>query len=324
MTIAASDGTRLAVISSFGFEVESGSENAFRLSLPIEDRGLVSEGCFVYVDGTDVGGVVDSSGVDYSRPDPASVFVGRTWRGILARRVVVPGGDRYHAAGDANRAIERLLGHVGVGWPFEAEAADCGVEVECDLPRFCTLLEGLERMLGSGGLSLSVTRAYGRVTLSARQAREEAVITPESCSLSYMHDSRPVNHLVCAGEGEGGERAVVHLYADASGAVSREQSLFGLDEVAELYSFTTADEGQLVEYGSERLSGYQVFNTASAEAPEGLGLQVGGRAVVRIPGIGKSVSMVVESASLVVEDRRGIETYSFGDDMTVKEARLWP
>ena len=58
------------------------------------------------------------------------------------------------------------------------------------------------------------------------------------------------------GTGEGTDRIHVDLYMDAAGNVSETQSLFGADENAEVYDYTTADRDTLIEDGNKRLKDY--------------------------------------------------------------------
>jgi hypothetical protein len=63
-----------------------------------------------------------------------------------------------------------------------------------------------------------------------------------------------VNHLICLGKGELAERLVVHLYLDADGNVSENQTFFGLDEYAEVYDYSSAESREeLVKGGTSRL-----------------------------------------------------------------------
>lgn len=68
---------------------------------------------------------------------------------------------------------------------------------------------------------------------------------------------RPVNHLHCMGSGEGADRLTLDLYADASGRISRTQTLTGRAHREEAYDNPSADLAELEEYGTQRLAGYQ-------------------------------------------------------------------
>lgn len=324
LTVCDAGGRRLAVVGAFEMEAEAGGDERWELRLPASRYADVPLHGYVYADGTAWGGVVDSKGADWSQAAPQAVFAGRTWRGMLAGLVVMPGDGHYVARGDANRAIDALLRHAGAPAMFSAPGGEHGAEVSVELPRFCTLLEGLSRVAQAAGGSLSAVRARGRVVVSVGP-RASRRLTPAECRLSAMRHARPVNHLVCAGEGQEGERALVHLYADESGAVSREQTLFGADEVAMLYSYTSADAAQLEESGRKKLAEAQEFFEASADAPEGAALEVGGSVAVADPDTGLSAVMEVESASVEVGRRGATESYRLALRAgSAKEARLWP
>ena len=68
-------------------------------------------------------------------------------------------------------------------------------------------------------------------------------------------DSRMgINHLVCAGEGEGIDRKILHLYVQKDGSIGQAQYYNGLDEREALYSYTSVeDDAKLLEEGTERL-----------------------------------------------------------------------
>ena len=66
-------------------------------------------------------------------------------------------------------------------------------------------------------------------------------------------DSRMgINHLVCAGEGEGIDRKILHLYVQKDGSIGQTQYYNGLDEREALYSYTSVeDDAKLLEEGEK-------------------------------------------------------------------------
>ena len=59
---------------------------------------------------------------------------------------------------------------------------------------------------------------------------------------------------------------MVHLYADAQGRVSREQSIFGAAHMADVYELSNAaDEAELVEAGTGQLESLQSPDTAEVD-----------------------------------------------------------
>ena len=65
---------------------------------------------------------------------------------------------------------------------------------------------------------------------------------------------RGINHLICAGTGEGEDRAVLHLYVQADGSIGETQYYTGLSERTALYSYTSqSDTEKLKEDGEKKL-----------------------------------------------------------------------
>lgn len=262
-------------------------EDDFELT-PLDGTRL-SEGCLWYVDGTSWGGVVDSCSFDTSGAGSLA-YRGRSWQGVLAGKVVCPppGSEHYRMEGEANAAIAALISSVGLSGVATVPSGDSGVTLGHDLDRFCTAWDGLSDACREAGARPELRFSGGMLVVTAVLRRTwGSEADSDLLDLSGERDWRPVNHLVCAGEGEGGERSVVHLYADAAGAVSRTQTLTGLDERAELYEYTSADEGDLVENGTKRLSEYQGQGEFEVTVTDGsLDMEVGDVAVGRASELG--------------------------------------
>ena len=60
---------------------------------------------------------------------------------------------------------------------------------------------------------------------------------------------KPINHVICLGQGNLSQRTVIHLYADEKGNISYTQSLFGMDEVCEVYDYSSAESNEELEKG---------------------------------------------------------------------------
>lgn len=285
------DGVDQGVITDYDLDLAYGigddPENDFEL-VPLDGTRL-SDGCLWYVDGTPWGGVVDRCGFDTSGAGRLA-YRGRSWQGVLAGKVVCPpaGSEHYRMEGEANAAIAALLDHVGLSGAATVPAGGSGVTLGHDLDRFCTAWEGIVDACREAGARPELRLERGTIVVTAVPRRTwGSEVDSDILDLSGEREWRPVNHLVCAGEGEGGERAVVHLYADAEGRVSRSQSLFGLDERAELYEYTSADEDALVENGTKRLSDYQGQGELDVTVTEGsLDMEVGDVAVGRASALG--------------------------------------
>ena len=114
---------------------------------------------------------------------------------------------------------------------------------------------------------------------------------------------------MCAGAGEGADRTVVHLYADANGEVSREQTLFGADEVCALYDYPGADEDDLVSGGADRLKEAQGFGGLEVTVPDGISACVGD--LVRGSDAATGADVTAEVTKKVVKVSDGVLTVSY-------------
>lgn len=260
--VADASGRDMFAVTDYELDAAWGSgEQDFSLNFERDSAGrerTLSGGELVYIDGTEVGGVVDF--FDSSTADGSMTYSGRTWHGVLSRKVVMPpaAGGNVVLAGDANAVLRDLLSRCSLGGSFAVRPGRAGIDVPpYEVERFGDAYSAAKAALASAGARLAMGRPQGGPVEMWAEAADMRQASGDVVDMTVTRVHRAVNHLVCAGTGQGGERAVVHLYADAEGRVSRTQTLFGVDEIAELYDYTTADEAELVKDGTKRLAGYQ-------------------------------------------------------------------
>lgn len=286
-----------------------GVENTWSLDVPLPTP--VSEGCLVYVDGTEFCGVVD----DYETVTGSGVATisGRTVQGVLATNVICPpeGSDRLSVSGDANECIAAVLENVGLGLPFQAAAGESGVRVDCELDRFVDAYAGIASMLDASGAKLVVEVSGARVTLGAAPRRVEVGYDGET-SRVRVRRSRAVNHLVCLGSGELQEREVIHLYADEHGNVGTTQRIFGMAHMAAVYDYNNADAAELRSEGEKKLSEMQSADAASIDDAVAGAWDVGDVVGARFGDDGAVVSEVVTEKIARVSGRSVVVEYKTG------------
>ena len=286
-----------------------GVENTWSLDVPLPTP--VSEGCLVYVDGTEFCGVVD----DYETVTGSGVATisGRTVQGVLATNVICPpeGSDRLSVSGDANECIAAVLENVGLGLPFQVAAGESGVRVDCELDRFVDAYAGIASMLDATGAKLVVEVSGARVTLGAAPRRVEVGYDGET-SRVRVRRSRAVNHLVCLGSGELQEREVIHLYADEHGNVGTTQRIFGMAHMAAVYDYNNADAAELRSEGEKKLSEMQSADAASIDDAVAGAWDVGDVVGARFGDDGAVVSEVVTEKIARVSGRSVVVEYKTG------------
>ena len=299
-------------------DVEFGDTgNDIELTVDAGSGQRVELGAFVYVEGTEYGGVVDKSESDPE--DGAIRYTGRSWHGILAGKVVMPPSGQSHrtVSGEANALLLSLIGLLGLGDVMTASAEDSGIEVSSfSYDRFCDGYSGARKMLASAGarLAISYDSSLRKAVLSAVPVRDWAVGPDANDALvTSTRVRRCVNHLVSLGSGEGAARIVRHDYADADGAVSQVQTFTGVDEICEVYDFSSADADQLAERAPERLAGLQEIGGFKAQIDGDCDYAVG----ETVPGVdldtGSTVMVPVASKIAVVTDSEIAVEFRAGD-----------
>ncbi len=235
-----------------------GTENTF--SLRVESSVGLTQDCYLMIEGTEYGGIVDGVEIDTSR-DYVTVS-GRTWHGLLATQVIVPdpGQLHYTVSGDCNAVLGAIVKRIGLYDRMRAEAAESGLSVSgWRFSRASSEMDaytGIRAMLASVGAKLRI-----RYDSASRMAVLSAVPRGDYTSDGLdgervdfvLRRTRPVNHLHCLGSGEGVGRTVIDLYADDRGRVSKVQSIFGTAHKCEVYENVSSGAADLEQDGAKRL-----------------------------------------------------------------------
>ena len=306
-------------IEEFELDLAFGSdENALKLEARAGEAP--EEGQFVFIDGTEYGGVIDQASYEAGREATDSILCrGRTWHGILAGKRLLPdSGSGYLAvSGKAGDVLASLIARMGLSALFSASPDD--TEVSYTFERFCDGYSGLKALAKANGRKVAMRRKGGKVEISLPPAVDYAnKVDSDLLDFKLTSVHRCVNHLVCAGTGELEDRAVVHFYADSAGNVSHTQSLFGVDEISALYDYSNADEAQLEEEGRKKLQEYQTQGSVEVEAHDDIDVDVGDVISARDNAHGRTVTANV--AKKIVKVSRGVATYSYevGSETTTK------
>ena len=306
-------------IEEFELDLAFGSdENALKLEARAGESP--EEGQFVFIDGTEYGGVIDQARYEAGREAAGSILCkGRTWHGILAGKRLLPdsGSGYLSVSGKAGEVLASLIGRMGLSGLFSAAADDTAVSYTFE--RFCDGYSGLKALAKANGRKVAMRRRGGKVEISLPPAMDYAnKVDSDLLDFTLTSVHRCVNHLVCAGTGELEDRAVVHFYADAAGNVSHTQSLFGVDEISALYDYSNADEEKLEEEGRKKLQEYQTQGSVEVDAHDDIDVDVGDVISARDNAHGRTVS--AEVAKKIVKVSRGVATYSYevGSETTTK------
>ena len=248
---------------SLDMELNDG-ERDFEVTVSAEDYdNSMYYGCRIFTSDTEYGGILGK--LISSTSDNTITWQGYTWRGMLANKVIVPpdGQDYYTVSGELN-AILRDLIEPRFSGVFIVPDADTGITVEnWQFERFCTLLDGIAKLLKSVGYRIDIRYNEGDPNGVGWVEVQAVPIVDYTSELELSQDSRlnfratdkrnGVNHLIIGGKGELQERNIIHLYVQEDGSIGKTQYYTGIDEVEYFYENTSTDSADVEKSGIEKL-----------------------------------------------------------------------
>lgn len=257
--------TDVGILQDYSFDMAFGEdENDFELTVS-SNNNVCAEDYFLYVEGTEYGGLIDALYVDTVQREIK--YKGRTWHGILNSKVIQPSaGDNYYiVSGDANTVLGTLISRLSLGSLFNASSETSGFTLSnYQFQRYVLGYDGICDMLRSVGAKLKMEFKNGSVELSAVAIHDyqNDELDSDHIGMKIEKIYNSVNHLVCLGQGELSARTVVHLYCDSAGNVSTTQSITGIDEVMAVYDYPNAESvNDLTRDGTKKL---QEMNNSDA------------------------------------------------------------
>lgn len=236
-------------------------ENDFELV--VSGASTIDAGAYIYVDGSECGGVVDAMEDQLTAGVSTLTYSGRTWHGVLANKILEPdrGRDYLTVSGTASTVIGSLISRVGLDGVFDAvDSPTAGAQTikSYRFDRYTDCYTGLRRMCEASGLKLGLAYASGRVNIWAEPvAHYGDAIDSDLIDFDATRTWRKPNHLIGLGKGDLAARVVVHWYADAKGTVSQTQSLRGVDEITQVYDYSSAETAELNNKTKEKLQDLQ-------------------------------------------------------------------
>lgn len=253
------------VLNSYELDMAFGKdENDFQLTVDRSNH-CCKEGYYIYAEGEEYGGIVDDIGVDTE--NESITYEGRSWHGILENKVITPdpGEDYLILDGEANAVLQLIIDRTGLSDLFKASENDSGIYITgYQMDRYIYGYTGIKKMLKEFDAKLIVRFSYGKVVISAEPiydySQDEEFDTSQ-VDFKLKKKFRPVNHIICLGQGELKERAVIHIFTDEYGGIQQylkdgvtvplsdedyildesKKVMTGQDEVVEIYDVPNAE-----------------------------------------------------------------------------------
>lgn len=314
------NGVPFHAVSDCVFDCAWGSgENDFELTLydgtVLPDRGLV------YVDGTEVGGIVDHMKDELSDGVSVVTYSGRSWHGMLAGKVLQPdsGQDYLKVSGPVNQVLSNLLARIGLSDVFKVRADSTKTIPTFQFDRYCTAYDGIRRMLAANDLKLMFQEVDGTVWMYAQPiVAHDDTVDSDLVDFSITKDYRRTNHMIGLGKGDLRNRLVVHYYADASGKVSSACTFKGRDEIAAVYDYSSAEKDELDKQTKKQLQDLQGAGAVDVTVHDGLSLDVGDRVAGCDHVTGLTVTAVVLKKIVKLSGGLLSVSYEVGDAASSK------
>ena len=320
--VADKNGNELRALTFSSYDIEVGiEENSFQFVVKRQEYETIPANARIYIPGTEYGGLfreLDTS-TEYDTISPG----GLTWRGMMQKKIIEPpsGSDYATDTGELNAIIKTRV-EAALPGMFIGSDVSTGVTVtNFQYDRYCTLEEGLRKMLKSKGYRLKIeySQPDKAVVVSAVPIVDysQSVEFSSDMQLNYtMHmQGDGINHLICLGKGELKNRTVYNLYVDNNGNIGTTQYYYGVDEIADVYDYSGAELSDLIQGGTEHLQEDMNENTfeIAVEGTEiAIGDIVGGRDYL------SGMTMTAPITGKVVRWENGFQTieYKLEDEVT--------
>lgn len=233
-------------------------ENDFELTV---DK-LIPQGAFVYLEESECGGIVDALRDQLERGDSTLTYSGRTWHGMLENKILAPdsGQDYLTVSGNASTILGALLSRVSLTPLFKAVVPPSGdVSIKSyQFERYVDAYTGVCAMAKANGLKLKVAYRSGHVETWLETAGDYGNdIDSDLLDFDASRTWRKPNHMIGLGKGELRNRIVSHWYADSKGNVTQTQTFKGLDEIAQVYDYSSAEADELAKNTKKKLQDLQ-------------------------------------------------------------------
>lgn len=248
-------GEDIGVIKNYNLDNESSilvDDCTYVLEMTVDNDVFVNAG-YIYVDGTEYGGIIDYQTVDTARN--IMKLSGRTWRGLIGSKIIEPplGSSHFIVNNELNRAIAEVINRIGLQGIYSVSAEDTGVNINYQFDRYIDAYTGLINMLKSANYKLMLEWYQGTIKLHAEPITEytqQEAITSDLFDFEVTFARHSVNHMIGLGQGELEDRQVIHKYIQEDGTIGDTQYYFGTDEYTAIYDKANAKDFEDLELGT--------------------------------------------------------------------------
>lgn len=265
------------VMGAYELDMAYGSdENNFTCTIDRESH-CCTEGFFLYVEGEEYGGIIDKVKVNTEKDE--ITYSGRTWHGILKKKIICPEDGQDYAVfdGEANTVLQTIIDMIDLGELFEVSAADTGIQIQAfQMDRYIDAYTGICKMLKDADAKLHIAWENKKVVLSAQLRQDysqDEEFNTAQVDFTIEKNYRPVNHIICLGQGDLKDRAVIHIFCDENGGIqpyaTKDIPLQDSDYILGISKKVMTGENEVVEIldypNAEITENYILLNTQPSD-----------------------------------------------------------
>lgn len=257
------NGNEIRMLNPTNIDIDLNDTKDFVITINLNEyKSDLIFGNRLFIPDTEYGGIIGE--IETNTEDNSVKIKGYGWRGILYTKIIQPptGQDYYTISGELNNIIKILTSNLTD--IFTTSSIDTGVSVNnFQFDRYCTLLDGLNKLLKSVNYRLNIQYIQGEQGNPGYVELSAVPIVDYSNDIQFSQDNRidfilknkqnGINHLICLGQGELQDRTVINLYVDENGNIGNTQYYTGIQEIAQTYENTGGGSEELQVNGTEKL-----------------------------------------------------------------------
>ena len=244
-------------VLSCDFDIDIGSTNDFRLTIPYSEYYDIDFGDRVFVPNTEYGGIIQDIKGDTA--NNCIYLSGYIWRGYIACRYIEPGAK----TGDLNTLIRNYVGDM---FTVPAKTSiNSEIATEDWLPALDVINMLVRRVNYRLDIRYIQTETGGYVQCEAVPAKKVGEVSQDVPMEFISEDNRMgVNHLICVGED-----IRVDLFADEDGNISTTRTCAGIKEIQSVYVSGAANAVDLENEGREEFADLLGYKSITANMTTG-------------------------------------------------------
>ena len=209
------------VLQDYSFDMEYGKGSTNDFQCKVQNYNHVCDQDFIlYIENTEYGGIIDRIESDVKTGEVT--YSGRTWHGLLNSFVIEPPvGAIYRIFnGNAEDVLQEIINLTGVASMFEVSHELTEMEIKNATCRYEKAYDLIIRIMSENQCKIKCYWKNGKIHIWAYGLDNYAIRdefdntqVPFKVGITYNE----VNHMICLGQGEGRNRAVIHLFYDDYG-----------------------------------------------------------------------------------------------------------